>query len=557
MQTLYEKYRITDCKNLPNLNPLSFILRKAELGLDLTVSEWNWLEHHQLVKTKEIIKSQENYRVSIYKEIHQEIIKLRGNRFVPFSIIKEIDTTETVINSERAFILYKVYAEERLSNSELRFVNQDYHRFLDTRDFNERKQKHGITDDIPYDEIAKSILSKIENKRRCCVADIEWLCTHKAYSFLTPLKNQFSQLQTQYKVNLYDKSAVDLLFVFYILQKLDENKQLDFPETEYLKTLGLIETLFLALKKKYQATQSQDEQINSHLFKVLKNLEAGLILAEQDINYLKKRKLFETLKFNYQKQADALNNKIKQGHGLRPEDVIWCEEHDFKEIVFDWLKKDYDISHRKDKPESPLYLILKKLQSGYRLIDDDVVWLEGENLLNSTTKIFIAYHTLEAQFNESEFQRTKDYWKLANASAHWRKAEEPKWALKQTDNLDFKKIKPAKLRAALLTTRGGAFRDINEFNNAEHCALEAIKHFPDSHNPYTLMGALCYDTGRYEEGDRWFAEAVKRGAKPQDQDAEIKRILRKKKGDELEKLIEHLLKKDPIRFAWVKKHQKI
>jgi len=557
MQTLYEKYRITDYKNLPTLNPLSFILRKAELGLYLTVSEWNWLEHHQLVETKEIIKSQENYRVSIYKEIHQEIIKLRGNRFVPFSIIKEIDTTETVINSERAFILYKVYAEERLSNSELRFVNQDYHRFLDTRDFNERKQKHGITDDIPYDEIAKSILSKIENKRRCCVADIEWLCTHKAYSFLTPLKNQFSQLQTQYKVNLYDKSAVDLLFVFYILQKLDENKQLDFPETEYLKTLGLIETLFLALKKKYQATQSQDEQINSHLFKVLKNLEAGLILAEQDINYLKKRKLFETLKFNYQKQADALNNKIKQGHALRPEDVIWCEEHDFKEIVFYWLKKDYDISHRKDKPESPLYLILKKLQSGYRLIDDDVVWLEGENLLNPTTKIFIAYHTLDAQFNESKFQRTKDYWKLANASAHWRKAEKPKWALKQTDNLDFKKIKPAKLRAALLTTRGGAFRDINEFNNAEHCALDAIKHFPDSHNPYTLMGALCYDTGRYEEGDRWFAEAVKRGAKPQDQDAEIKRILRKKKGDELEKLIEHLLKKDPIRFAWVKKHQKI
>jgi hypothetical protein len=555
MQTLYEKYRITDYKDLPTLNPLSFILRKAELGLDLTVSEWDWLEQHQLVETKEIIKSQENYRVSLRQEIRQELMQLKKNRFLYYSVNRI-----PAVDSETAFILYKVHAQERLADSELRYVGQGYHPFLD---FNERKQKYGITDDIPYDEMAKSILSKIENKIRCCVADIEWLCTHKAYSFLTPLKNQFSQLQTQYKVNLYDKSAVDLLFIFYILQKLDENKHLDFPETEYLKTLGLIETLeisqkieFIALKKKYQATQSQDEEINSHLFKVLKKLEAGLALAEQDINYLKKRKLFETLRFNYQKQADTLNNKIKQNHGLRPEDVIWCEEHDFKEIIFDWLKKDYNISRRKDKPESPLYLILKKLQTGHRLIDD-VVWLEGEKLLNPTTKIFIAHHTLEAQFNESEFQRTKDYWKLANASAHWRKAEKPKWALKQTDNLDFKKIKPAKLRAALLTTRGGAFRDINEFNNAEHCALDAIKHFPDSHNPYTLMGALCYDTGRYEEGDRWFAEAVKRGAKPQDQDAEIKRILRKKKGDKLEKLIEHLLKKDPIRFAWVKKHQKI
>ncbi len=573
MKTLYEKYNVTDYKDFPALNPLTFILRKAELGLDLSVSELNWLEQYQFFQVKEIIKNQENYRVSLYKEIHQDIVKLRGNRFVPFSIIKETDTTGSLVDSGIAFLLYKVYALDRLADNELRFVNRDYHQFLNTRDFNERKQKQGITEAIPFDENAQKIISKIENKTPFCVADIEWLCTHKAYSFLTPLKNQFSQLQDKYKVNLQDKSDVDLLFLFYILQKLDENKLLEFPEVEYLKTLGLIEALevcqkieFRTLKTKYQATQSQDEEINSHLFKILKKLESGLTLPEQDINYLKKRKLFETLKFNYQKQADTFNNKIKQGYGLRPDDIMWCEEHNFKEIVFDWLKKDYDISHLKDKPESLLYPILKKLQTDNRLTDDDVAWLEIEKWLikkeqfpplpYSSSKVFISHHTLEAQFNESEFQRTKDYWKLANASAHWRKAEKPDFALAQTKDLDFKKIKPAKLRAALLTTRGGAFRDIEQFSNAEQCALEAIKHFSESHNPYTLLGALCYDTRRYDEGDRWFAEAVKRGYTIREQDAEIKRILRKKKDKEREELIAYLLKKDSIRYSWVNQYKK-
>jgi hypothetical protein len=505
--------------------------------------------------TTNLIKNQENYRISLYREVRSELMQLKKNEFLYYSI-----NTIPAVDSEIAFILYKVNTQERLADSELRFVGQGYHSFLD---FNQRKQMNGITEAIPFDANFKKIISKLENNTPFYAADIQWLRTYNAYSFLIPLKNQFSQLQAKYKANINDKSDIDLLFLFYILQKLDENKRLELAETEYLKTLNLIETLeinqkieFFALKKQYQATQIQDDAINSHLYKVLKKLEAGLALPEPDINYLKKRKLFETLKFVYKKHTDSLIHKIKQGHELRPDDIRWCEEHDFEDIILQWLKKDYAVEHRQDKPESPLYPILKKLKIGSRLTDDEVVWLESEKLLYPASEVFIAHHTLEAQFNESEFQRTKDYWKLANASAHWRKAEAPAFALQQTTDLDFKRIKPAKLRGALLTTRGGAFRDIDCLNEAEKCALEAIKNFPDSHHPYTLLGALCYSTGRYEEGDRWFAEAVERGATLRDQDAEIKRILPKKKGDELKKLIEHLLKKDPIRFNWVNKYKK-
>lgn len=562
MFELYKKYKVANSnyENLPTLNPLSFILRKAELGHNLTESEKNWLKQHQLFEALSTIENQENYRTSLYKEIHQEIEELRiGNNFIPFSIIKDADTTESVIDSPRALVLYKVYVEERLLSSELCFVNQDYHQYLDVKEFNSIKQKLGITENITFNKEAEKILSKIKNNTPVELTDIHWIRSQKVQSLLCLLKNQLTLLKDKYKVNLQEEDNFDL---FYILEKIDDKQLLEESEITYLQTYNLTDAWecnqknkFDILKECYKATQVQENNIKSHLFKVLKILDTGSPLSEQDINFLKKRKLFETLKFNYQKKADALSNKIQQGYELRPDDIDWCEEHDFKEIVFDWLKKEYQVKNAKYKVDDLLYPILKKLAANSHLTDGEVVWLETEKLLNPSNKIFVTHHKMEAQFNESEFKRTKDYWKLANASAHWRKAEEPENALAQTYNLNYQQIKPAKLKAALLTTRGGALRDINRLEDAEACAHQAIKYFPDSHNPYTLLGALCYDTGRYNEGDRWFDEAQKRGAKPQDQDTEIRRILGKSNKEERQQLIAHLLKKDPDRFDWVKRYK--
>lgn len=53
----------------------------------------------------------------------------------------------------------------------------------------------------------------------------------------------------------------------------------------------------------------------------------------------------------------------------------------------------------------------------------------------------------------------------------------------------------------------------------------AISHFPNSHNPYTLIRRSLLRTERYGEGDEWVEQAIQRGTKPNDQDSEIKRIL--------------------------------
>ncbi|GET38205.1 tetratricopeptide repeat protein [Microseira wollei] len=246
---------------------------------------------------------------------------------------------------------------------------------------------------------------------------------------------------------------------------------------------------------------------------------------------------------------------------------------------FATLKSKYDVSGYKDKsPSSPLYAILQKLEKLERLEPTDVAWLEenkaegyqqnyssyswredqsygGRKLFSG--KIFIAYHKIEATFYEQEYNRTGNKWNLPNASSHWRKAEQPRLALKITENLDFDKIKENKLKSALLTTRGGAFRDIEQLNNAEDCAKKAIEYQPNSHHPYTLMGAICFERGQYYEGENWFAEAIKRGASTKDQDAEIKRIVKNSKDKNKQReVVEYLLKKDPSRYAWAKSYRK-
>lgn len=561
MIILYEKYKVLQHQDLLSLKPLSFILTKAELGKDLTSSEWQWLKQHQLSNAIEVIKSQENYRSSLHKKVINELSQIWSDRYMFYKLLVEPD-----IDSEAALVLYKVNAKERLSNAETRFVNDSYHKVLD---FNDSKQRNGIVESIPFGEEAANILSKLERKVQFSTADIDWIYKHNYPSLFSALKNQFSLLQSKYKTDTHDDSVVNNMSLYLILQKLEEKKILNESEFQYLKENNFDETINIAqqieftdLKQKYQATQIQEDNVSSHLYKVLKKLEANISLPEQDINYLIKRKLSETLKFVYKKQIDSLKQKINSGHGLRPDDVTWCNQNNCEDIIFSWLKKDYEVEHRKDTPESRLYPILKKLEASQRLNDEEVVWLQAERLLKTRlkdrdysvpTRIFITHHTLEAKFHESEFQRTKNHWSFASASAHWRKAECPEHALKLTENLNLKQIKPAKLRAALLTTRGGALRDCDRRKEAEVCALEAIDHFQDSHNPYTLMGALCYDKKDYETGDKWFEEAVKRGAKFDEQDAEIKRILCKIKGQERKELIDHLLKRDPHRFAWVKK----
>lgn len=561
IDSIFEKYQIPAAYPKDPLDTLYFILRKAELAKNLTHKEWDWLTSQHFHDAISLIKTQEEnrkaideYRTAVFNTVRDDLVSLRQNRFVRSNVL-----TVPTVESDRALVFFKVHNHEELAEDELALIDRSYKRFLS---FTKLKEKFGFTENISFDLDSVQRLTKITSGQNLSASDYLWLCQNSVFSAIGYVEPHASSLLSKYQCVAAELSTEDFLQLCLILQQIEEGsvpteaEQHFLTKNHYALALENAQKLeFFALKKQFCATQFESDDPGQHLFKVLRKIRDGKPLTEPDVNYLKKRKLIETLKFIYKRKADALTSKVKQGHGLTDDDIAWCKEHNFEEIIFLALKIDFNVKHHNDSIDSPLYSILVKLNANQHLSDQELVWLEAEKLFYPDTTLFITHHRIEAVHSEDEFKRTKGFWNLVNASAHWRKANEPLSALKLTNNLQqLRSLKEAKLRSALFTTRGGALRDLDRLKDSEQCALEAINHFPNSHNPYTLMGALCYDTGRYDEGDKWFEKAIQQGAKPNDQDSEIKRILNKKKGKERQQIIDHLLTKDPIRFAWVRRY---
>ncbi|WP_414514170.1 tetratricopeptide repeat protein [Nostoc sp. PCC 9305] len=471
--------------------------------------------------------------------------------------------------------------------------------------FSQLKSKYKATqyqDSYP-DNPLYQILKKLELTESLSNSEYNWLINNELFETAEIFQQQesvkethFAQLRDKYQANKHlDLSLSSPLYP--ILQNIDAKDNLSESEINWLEQQGLNETIiiaqeleqtrkFAALRYKYKVTRYEDSSPKSHLYKILKRLEFSNQLGEQDINFLKKRKLTEIIEIANEKYASTLKSKIDLGELLNESEIEWLKNNRREDIIivakqkhFAALKLKYDVLGYQDKSHtSLLYTILQKLELKERLELTEIAWLQETKIevLKSTYshyrwqkepqyqgtklfsgKIWIAYHTIEANFYEQEFQRTGNKWNLANASSHWRKADKPEQALQLTNNLELDKIKENKLKSALLTSRGGAFRDIDKLDKAENCARQAIEYQPKSHHPYTLMGAISFERHQYSDGEYWFQEAIKRGANPRDMDSEIKRVVKNAKDENKRReVIEYLLKKDSQRYAWAKSYLK-
>ena len=65
------------------------------------------------------------------------------------------------------------------------------------------------------------------------------------------------------------------------------------------------------------------------------------------------------------------------------------------------------------------------------------------------------------------------------------------------------------------------------------------------------LGAIHFETGDFALGEKWFAMAVQRGATLDAIDSEVRAILRRLNDVRRSTLAEHLLKADPVRYAWL------
>ncbi|MEG5080938.1 hypothetical protein QUB53_09770 [Microcoleus sp. AT8-B4] len=637
---LKSKYQATKYEDSSPSSLLYLILRKANLEFEISKFERNWLQEHELLETIKAIEQEPLHKAEERTKLDANFSQLKSK----FKVARHRDLR---LSSPLYPILWKLDSENQLTDLEVKYLQQQgltetVAIVQEMARFAALKAKYQATEypDCSLDSPLYQILKQLDAREILSDVEANWLFNNQLVDTLEIFWQQkavreakFAQLKDKYKASEYPETSVSSP-LYPILKNLEADRQLSESELNWLEEHQLSETLsivleieqkrhFAELKVKYKATTYEDSSLSSHLYKVLKKIDLDNPLGEQDINFLKKRKLTETITLALDKYAASLKSKIQSGEPLSEADFDWVKQNGRDDVItfaqdkyaaslkskiqsgehlseadIDWLKQNgyedvitfaqekefaalkskYDVSNYKDKtPSSPLYVILQKLDKGERLEPTDVAWLEenkieasqpsysyygwqeerryqGQRLFSG--KIFTGYHKIEALFYEQQYKGTGNKWNLANASSHWRKAEQPRSALNLTENLDLDKIKENKLKSALLTTRGGAFRDINKLDDTEKCALKAIEYQPQSHHPYTLMGAICFERGQFLEGERWFNEAIKRGASPRDQDAEMKRVVKNAKNGKRREVVEYLLKKDPQRYAWAKAYRK-
>ena len=214
------------------------------------------------------------------------------------------------------------------------------------------------------------------------------------------------------------------------------------------------------------------------------------------------------------------------------------------------LRGKYKIDHVDTQDMPQLMQILGYLEAGAALAEDDVVWLKTRNHFSS--EIRRVFHKNEAELCQKEFEKTGDIWQAINGNSHFRKANQSEKGLALVGSINVDSLQDKHQHSALLTTKGGSYRDLGRLPEALSVAEKAHALNPKSYHPCTLLGAIYYELREFGLGDAWFAKAVERGAKQDVVDGEIRSLLRRVGADKQREIADHLLRSDPQRYAWVK-----
>ncbi|MGB3649822.1 MAG: hypothetical protein WBA41_01235 [Rivularia sp. (in: cyanobacteria)] len=558
--SLRVKYKVGSNRTfLPN-SFLYLILRKADLGMQVTDVEHQWLAENRLSSCIDIISLQQ-YKAEEEKRIEAEVMQLRAKYLIP-------DNIQLSLSSSIYSVLWKLEIEHTVESSDLELLNADnlletVALIQDIVSFSKLKTKFKATQHLSLfpEKPLYLILKKLDGKQELSDFEAEWLLnsgfeqTLEIYwqqENIRKAKLEFLELKSKYQVTSYQDNSISSK-LYSILKKMELGVSLDIKDGEWLKKKKLnslikldeeqrVSRLFIQLKEHYQASQHPDIKPFGQLFKVL------IKIAYCDAGVSKLIGIIQTLPEDLKSEVREKDINWLTQEGLCETAEIACKMH------FQSLRRKYQIIDP-NLAIDPFYGIMVKLEREERLDPKQVVQLIEERRLSRHGKIAIAYYRLEAIFYEKEYKRTGNKWNLPSASSNWRKADESEKALEVTKNVNWNQVREADLKSALLVTRGAAFRDLSQLDEAESCATQAMESQPDNHQPYTLMGAICYDLSNFADGDTWFEMAAERGA--DDTDDEIERIVRMTKDkNQRKEVVEYLLNKDRLRYAWAKSYLK-
>ncbi len=294
--------------------------------------------------------------------------------------------------------------------------------------------------------------------------------------------------------------------------------------------------------KYFIPNMGDNSAVGSDLSLILERLDVNHSLAPEDKQYIRDKGLFDLCKF-----VKNLEETGKADFKILSAKVEQREKKDFRRKL--WEK--FDIDFIESRHMRRMVELLVQVEKGGHLTEKDVLWLTTNDYFTRALKR--AYHKIEALHFHNNFKKSNDPWQAVNASSHYRKADQSREALRLLDQVNIDGQSDKHLKAALCTTKGGANRDLKQFDEALQLAEKAHSYEPGSFHPCTLLGAVHYELGNHSLGNEWFAKAIERGANPEAIDHELRSIFMRADKAQKENLKQHLLKIDPARYSWVKR----
>jgi len=227
--------------------------------------------------------------------------------------------------------------------------------------------------------------------------------------------------------------------------------------------------------------------------------------------------------------------KIEQERLAKLAEIERQKQKEAKEKAhFEKLKTKYQVAHRKEtSPVSELYILLLKVDDKSELSEKEIFWFEKQNL----------FYPLGCYFEKND----NNFWDLIKASKFFRRATNYNKAL---DVLN--KIKPNGdyEKSVFFTVHGALLRKLGNLDDAEDCAKNSIKIRPNDFHPHNLLGAIYYQSGKYELGDDQFKTAASLGSSPNEIENQIRDVVENNSPEMQLKIAQYLLNKDPERFKW-------
>jgi len=189
------------------------------------------------------------------------------------------------------------------------------------------------------------------------------------------------------------------------------------------------------------------------------------------------------------------------------------------------LPDRFDLPNLESEDSERVLRILRLVIAKQPIEQDDLVWLDTDGSIYWTKKLRYANHANLASISTKDWLLTGDVWKAIDACSQWRKAQCPETGLAVVEEALVKADKAIKPRSALLTTGGGALRDLGRRDDAVRFGKEAHSLKPKDYRPCTLLGAVSIEMGSYAKGAEWYKKAEALGASRNLIDRELQSIL--------------------------------